>query len=189
MNTVAHMLIASAALAKRDAPKRNWVVIGGALAPDLSMFVFFAWSRFQGWSGNETWNVQYWTEPWQTLGAVSNSAVIFGLLCALAVWRRLDLLFVLAAAALLHIALDFPLHAEDAHRHFWPLTDWRFISPVSYWDPQSNGLLGGIIETVCVGAALAFLWMRFHAWKWRTLFAMLGALQIALLIAQLNWTG
>lgn len=189
MNTVAHMLIASAALSKREQPRRNWAVAAGALAPDLSMFVFFAWSRVQGWSGDETWNVQYWTEPWQSLGAISNSAILFGLLCALAIWRKQTLIALFAVAALSHIALDFPLHAEDAHRHFWPLSDWRFNSPVSYWDPNSNGLLGGLIEAICVGVALTFLWVRFAGWKWRAVFVVLGALQIAAFIAQLNWVG
>ena len=42
MNTIAHMVIASAALARPNTPKRNWAVLAGALAPDASMFVFFA---------------------------------------------------------------------------------------------------------------------------------------------------
>ena len=144
-------------------------------------------SRVQGWSGNETWNIRYWTEPWQSLGAVSNSAILFGVVCALAIWGKREVLIVFAVAALLHIALDFPLHANDAHRHFWPLTDWRFSSPVSYWDPTKNGLIGGAIETICVGAALLLLWMRFSGRKWRALFLGLGALQIAAFAAQLRW--
>ena len=118
------MVIASAALARAGTPKRNWTVLAGAFVPDASMFVFFAWSRLQGWSGDETWNVRYWMEPWQTLGAASNSFLVFGaaLALALALWRSSPLIAVFCGAALLHIALDFPLHADDAHRHFWPLT-------------------------------------------------------------------
>lgn len=189
MNTVAHMVIASAALARRDAPRRNTAILVGALAPDASMFVFFAWSRFQGWSGDETWNVQYWMEPWQTLGAISNSFVIFGVALILALWRKWLLLAVLSGAALLHIGLDFPLHADDAHRHFWPLTDWRFQSPVSYWDPDANGLIGGAIESVCALAALFVLWLRFSELKWRVLFSLLAALQISAMTAQIIWMG
>ncbi|NQY40737.1 MAG: cobalamin biosynthesis protein CobQ [Henriciella sp.] len=188
MNTVAHMVIASAALASPNAPKRNWAVLIGALIPDASMFVFFAWSRLQGWSGDETWNVQYWIEPWQTLGAVSNSLALFGALLILALWRKWSLWSVLASAALLHIALDFPLHADDAHRHFWPISDWRFFSPVSYWDPAHNGLIGGAIETVSMLFAAGVLWWRFTNARWRLLFASLASLQLLAFGMQITWT-
>lgn len=178
------MAIASAVLARTDAPKRNGLVLAGAFIPDASMFVFFAWSRLQGWSGSETWSVQYWNEPWQALGAVSNSFVIFGLAFGFAIWRRAPILAVFCGAALLHIALDFPLHADDAHRHFWPISDWRFQSPVSYWDPDQNGLLGGAIETGCALIALTVLALRFKRTSWRALFIGLALVQIAALTAQ-----
>lgn len=188
MNTIAHMVIASAALARQDTPKRNWAVLGGAFISDASMFVFFAWSRLQGWSGDETWNVRYWTEPWQTFGAASNSFVLFGALLALAVWQKWSRWAVFTAAALFHIALDFPLHADDAHRHFWPLSDWRFVSPISYWDPAQNGLIGGAIETVSSLLAAGILWWRFRRLKWRILLAALAALQLLAFGAQVAWT-
>ncbi|MHA7900519.1 MAG: cobalamin biosynthesis protein CobQ [Henriciella sp.] len=188
MNTIAHMVIASAALTRPEMPRRNWIVLAGAFVPDASMFVFFAWSRLQGWTDEETWNVQYWTEPWQSLGAMSNSFVVFGALLAIAVLRKWPLVGMFCAAALIHVACDFPLHADDAHRHFWPLTDWRFVSPISYWDPGSNGLWGGVIETVCALAATAVLWLRFPKVRWRALFAALALLQLIAFGAQLAWT-
>jgi len=188
MNTIAHIVIAAAALTRPDTPKRNWAVLFGAAIPDASMFVFFAWSRLQGWSGDETWNVQYWKEPWQALGAASNSCILFGLLLAAGLWRRGTLLALFSAAALIHIGLDFPLHADDAHRHFWPLSDWRFASPISYWDPNANGWVGSLIETLCVVAAAALLWRRFPLLKWRLLLAGLALLQSAAFAAQIAWT-
>ena len=76
MNTVAHLIVASAVLSRHEAPRRNLVICLSALLPDLSIYIFFAWSRLQGWSGSETWDVRYWTEPWQTYGAVSNSFIL-----------------------------------------------------------------------------------------------------------------
>nr|WP_070959733.1 hypothetical protein [Hyphomonas sp. Mor2] len=189
MNTVAHVIVACAALSRPDAPRRNLAVVAGALIPDASMFVFFAWSRLNGWSGDETWNVRYWMEPWQTLGAVSNSFVLFTALLALSVWRKWPVLTAAAIAALLHIALDFPLHADDAHRHFWPVSDWRFQSPVSYWDPAANGLIGNMIETATVLGATILLWRRFQGMKTRIALALLLALQVAALVAWLSWAG
>ena len=187
MNTVAHVIIASAALARPQSPKRNWAVVAGALAPDVSMFVFFGWSRIQGWSGHETWNVQYWSEPWQSLGAVSNSFILFGVLLAIALWRKSPLIMAASAAALIHIALDFPLHADDAHRHFWPLTNWRFNSPISYWDPDYYGWLGGLIEGSFVLGALALLWRRFGSGRWRAVYAGLAGMQIIFIGLLLGW--
>lgn len=188
MNTIAHIIISSAVLTRQETPQRNWAVVLGALVPDASMFAFFSWSRWQGWSGDETWNVQYWMDPWQTLGAVSNSIVLFGLLIAISLWRKWPLIAVVGAAALIHIALDFPLHADDAHRHFWPLSDWRFASPVSYWDPDANGAIGSAVETVFVLAASVILWRRFPPLKWHILFGSLAILQILVFGAQLAWS-
>lgn len=187
MNTLAHIVVASAALTRPASPKRNLAVLAGAFLPDLSMFVFFAWSRVQGWSGEETWNVQYWNEPWQTLGSISNSAVLFGLLLGLALWRHWHMVASLSAAALIHIAFDLPLHADDAHRHFWPLTDWRFVSPVSYWDPDHHGFLGGAIETGVTLIALVLLWRRFSSPRWRAVMIGLAVLQGLAFAASIVW--
>ncbi len=35
---------------------------------------------------------------------------------------------------MLHSALDIPLHHNDGPRIFYPFSDYRFMSPVSYWD-------------------------------------------------------
>ena len=189
MNTVAHIVIASAVLARPDRPKQNWAILAGSFIPDASMFVFFAWSRFNGWSGEETWTVRYWMEPWQTFGAISNSFILFAALLALAWWRAWPMLAALSAAALIHIGLDFPLHADDAHRHFWPLSDWRFVSPVSYWDPDHLGWLGGAIEGGATLAALTVLWRKFTRGRWRIVFAILGLIQVLLLVAQAVFWG
>ena len=188
MNTIAHLVIAAAALSRKSDAMRNRAVTMGAVLPDASMFVFFAWSRWQGWTGTETWDVRYWTEPWQSLGAISNSFALFAALLALALWRKWSFVGVLCAAALLHILCDFALHADDAHRHFWPLSDWRFVSPVSYWDPAHLGWLGAAIETVSLLLASTILWQRFVRPKWRILIASGAVLQSIAFCAQVFWT-
>jgi hypothetical protein len=60
---------------------------------------------------------------------------------------------------MLHSALDFPFHANDGHRHFFPVSDFRFDSPVSYWDPARFGRAVALIETVS-GFALSVYWFR-----------------------------
>ncbi len=64
---------------------------------------------------------------------------------------------------LLHIFGDLPLHHDDAHRHFFPLLDWRFLSPVSYWDPAHHGQWASLVEFIAVLAAALIMY------RWRPL--------------------
>jgi len=109
----------------------------------------------------EIWREVYWTEPWQTLGAISNSVPLAVLLLLVAFWRKWTILSVFSSALLVHALLDFPVHADDAHRHFWPLTDWRFFSPVSYWDPAHHGGVGSFIDGSIFFISAIVLWLRF----------------------------
>lgn len=43
-------------------------------------------------------------------------------------------------SCLLHTLIDIPLHHNDGPLLLFPLNwTWRFISPVSYWDPKHHG--------------------------------------------------
>ena len=164
MNTQTHLLLASAVLGRNATRREHTAILAGALAPDLSIFVFAGWGAASGLSAQAMWGEAYWTEPWQTLSAVSNSVPAWGALLAASfalpgAWRRTGLVF--CAAALLHLAFDLPLHADDAHRHLWPLTDWRFRSPVSYWDPAHHGRVASLVEAAA-GLGLVAALRRRH---------------------------
>ena len=158
MNTPTHMLTAAAVLSRPGKPWSNSTVLLGALLPDLSIFVLFGWARLQGIPQYEIWRKLYWQEPWQTLSAISNSFPIWAVILGIAMLVRSSILMVLAGAVLIHLALDFPVHADDAHKHFWPLSDWRFYSPMSYWDPAHNSrfvMLGELVLCiVCIACLL-----------------------------------
>jgi len=94
-------------------------------------------------------------------------------------------LIAFAGAGLLHLALDFPLHNDDARAHFWPATDWRFISPVSYWDLRHFGGIIGPIEMAMSLLCLGGLWRRFKALLPRALIAGAAVFQVALIVV---WT-
>lgn len=170
MNTPTHLLIGAAALAApRTATGDRWrnpAIVLFALLPDLGLFVLFVWARLiQGASEQVLWDDIYWEDHWQTLFAIGNSVPLYlALLIAGLVLRatRLGRLIIVAAcAALLHLAFDLPVHADDAHRHFWPISDWRFHSPISYWDPDHHGDTMTAIE-IALGLALSvILWRRF----------------------------
>ena len=57
----------------------------------------------------------------------------------------------------LHVGLDFLTHHDDAHRHLLPFSDWRFASPVSYWDPAFYGTWFAAAELLLVVAGNRWL--------------------------------
>lgn len=155
---------------RRDKPVRNTAVFLGALAPDLSIFVMYAWARLvEGLSASEVWRVLYWQEPWQTLSAISNSIPLWAMATALGLAVRQPIVFALGAAGLLHVSLDFPVHAGDAHVHFWPITDWRFHSPLSYWDARHFGHVIAPLEAMLGVVLSVLIWRRFRSLWVRTL--------------------
>ncbi|MEO0617813.1 MAG: cobalamin biosynthesis protein CobQ [Pseudomonadota bacterium] len=180
MQTPTHLLVAATVLAQPDATRRNGALIAGALLPDLSIYVLFAWSKYAGIAERQVWDVIYWQEPWQTLSAISNSVPLWGLILAIGMLvarsRRAvgTVIVVMAIAALLHLALDFPFHHDDAHKHFWPLTDWRFASPLSYWDPAHHGRSVALAEVALAVGCVVVLWRRIVSWPVRAI--LVGAL-------------
>ena len=50
----------------------------------------------------------------------------------------------------LHVPEDLFLHHDDGHRHFYPLSQWRYSSPVSYWDPNHYGKIVAPLEALAV---------------------------------------
>ena len=174
MQTQTHLLLASAVLGRRAAKGEQAAILAGAFLPDLSIYVLAGWAALMGVPPRLVWDEMYWAEPWQTLSAISNSVFLWALVAAAGCLARRRWLALLGLAALLHLAFDLPLHADDAHRHFWPLGDWRFRSPVSYWDPAHHGRIVGLIEAAGGAALCAVLWRR-HPARWvRTLLALLA---------------
>ncbi|MCF4099047.1 hypothetical protein [Maritalea mediterranea] len=179
MITTTHVLVAGALLTRRDAPRRqNILAFVGGFVPDLSVFIMVAYSAITGVGRGNMWRSPdglYWQEPWQSFSAISNSIPLYALLIlsgwllAMNVplyrhyWR---LISIFAAGALLHVVMDFPVHTDDAHVHFWPITDWRFYSPVSYYQSANYGEIVSAIELV-VGVGLAALLM----WRFRAVWA------------------
>jgi hypothetical protein len=178
VNTQTHLLLAAAVLGKGRTPSQQRAILAGALLPDLSIFVLAAWATLTGMPQAELWQVAYWSDGWQAVSAVSNSFPLWGALFAAGFFLKKPWAWLLPAAALLHLAFDLPLHAEDAHRHFWPLTDWRFISPVSYWDPARHGLIASSVEAGLGLFLCGLLWRRHQSRAVRAILALAAAAYI-----------
>ncbi len=173
-----HVLLSAAVLTKPGAPVRNTAAILGPILPDASIYVMLGIMRLQGVEQRRIWDEIYWQEPWQFFSAVSNSFPLFLSMLVLGLvlhkFAKTPLvefasifLAGLGLSALLHLAFDFPVHADDAHRRFWPFTDWRFHSPLSYWDSRHfadyvrlfEGLLG-IAVSIILLVRFKQVWLR-----------------------------
>ena len=160
MNTPAHALINLCILKRDGSHRRSFSIVTGAIIPDAVMFVFYAWHLLIGTAEMQIWSVEYYRPFWQSIIDLFNSIplIAIGLLIC---WKaQRPLLFAFFASMLLHTLGDMPLHHEDAHRHFFPFADWRFISPVSYWDPEHHGQLMSQIEFIAVLAGSVYLYLK-----------------------------
>lgn len=158
MNTPAHLLLGAAAFGRGKTRLVMFAAILGGLLPDLSLYVMAGVSLFiLNISPQVVFNELYFSDAWQTVFAIDNSFILWGLLLALAIWTKKDWAIALCGAALLHVALDFPLHHDDGRPHFWPISNWIFESPLSYWDMRHGAAWVGPIEVLLCAGALALL--------------------------------
>lgn len=176
MMSQTHVLLSAAAFTRSGTPVRNCAALLGAILPDASIYVMLAILQIQGVEQQRIWDEIYWQEPWQFFSAVSNSFPLFLSIALIGfVMQRFArspvtefasvFLLVLGLSALLHLACDFPLHAADAHRHFWPVSDWRFFSPLSYWDSNHFGDYVRLVEAL-LGAVASIVLLRRFAQVW-----------------------
>ncbi len=178
MNTPAHMIMACLYV-RKETPKLLGIALLGGLTPDFSLYFLTIWSRFvQNISFQRIFDELYFSNKWQTIFAIDNSFFVWAAVLGLGFILAKEWIKIFAAGALTHIALDFPLHHDDGRAHFWPVSDWVFESPISYWDNNHYAGIVAPIELLLVAAMIVLLWRRFFPNPWVFVIAALGALQI-----------
>ncbi len=179
MNTPAHLLLGGAVFSRPGQKHLLMAALAGAILPDLSLYLMAGVSLFiLDIPARVVFDELYFSTTWQTVFAIDNSFVIWGALLGLAVWRRIAWAKMLCGAALLHLACDLPLHHDDGRAHFWPLTNWVFESPLSYWDSGHHAGLIAPGEGVIGAGAAVILFQRFTDIKLRLLITVLLAAEI-----------
>ncbi len=193
MNTPTHALVSLFALGRGCSRREAVALIAGGVLPDLPIFVLFVWARFiQGVPSNVIWSQTYYQPGWQAVVDAAHSIPLALLLAGLCwmrrteAWARPGLLF--ASSLLLHSALDLPVHHDDGHRHFWPLSAWRFDSPISYWDPCCYGHTVSLLEVLAMMAIIVALWRRGVGASGRTALGVTGLVYLGGLAAILGQT-
>ena len=177
LNTPAHLVFGMAAFGRPGEPRITAAALAGSLLPDLSLYLMAGWELALMRTPPEVvFREMYYSPVWQAVFAVDNSIPLWGAVLAAGLWARRAWVVTLAGAALLHLAFDLALHADDARRHLWPLTDWVFASPLSYWDRRYHGDLVGPLEIAATLALGFWLWRRHRGVVAR---AVVAALMIA----------
>lgn len=173
MNTPSHAIINLAILGRKSRAEWNWPIVLGALIPDLAMFVFYGWAKLiVGLPETQIWDVAYYESFWQNTFDLWNSIPLALVGIGLGVglgrqtkWRSIGTAIALCCTSvLLHCLADLPLHREDAHRHFWPLSNVRFESPISYWDPEHYGNIFVYFEVGLVLLLSVYVFRLIGSW-------------------------
>lgn len=179
MNTPAHMMVNAVLLGRRRTPGEAVAAVLGGLLPDLPMMGFYCYEKMWLHHSEVTIWQDYNTPGWQALFDTFHSLPFLCLLAVAAWWRGSGVGVCLGLSMVLHSLEDLPLHHHDAHRHLFPFSDWRFLSPISYWDPQYYGQIVGPLE---LGIVLVCGGHIFRSHPWRGTKIMAGAIMASYLV-------
>lgn len=156
MNTPSHAIL-NVALLSQISPNAGAIAFG-AILPDLPIFGFYLWAKWIARLPEKTiWGEAYYAPATQNIVAFFHSIPIAFLGWLISLFFGWEIGQIMALSCILHSLGDLPVHNSDAHRHFFPLSDYRFISPVSYWDPKHYGAIAAAVELSLV--AMATVWL------------------------------
>ncbi len=179
MNTPAHLLFGAAAFADPDRRNTTTAALVGALAPDLSLYLMVGVSLvILQIPPQVVFDQLYFSDAWQQVFSIDNSFFVWGAGFAFGVWLKRAWLIAFCGAALLHLITDFALHHDDARMHFWPVSDWRFESPFSYWDRRHGAGWISPMEGLLSIGMFVLLWRRFRDWRPRAMFTFIVTLEV-----------
>lgn len=173
MRTFTHAIV-TAAVGRRVALGRGSLAafIVGSVLPDLPLGVLTLLAIFGTSSTDAAMSFMdraYISSPlWIALHNTPHSFVVMGGLSLVGYallprrWGRWLLWY--AAGAVLHVISDILTHAMDGPMFLYPLSSFRFQSPISYWDPDYYGRAFTMLEYTLDALLLAFLVTRLW-WK------------------------
>ncbi|WP_254173671.1 hypothetical protein [Planktothrix pseudagardhii] len=147
MYTPSHAILNLAILGKATDPEANlWIILGGIL-PDIPIFLFYGWAKFiTKMPEYKIWSEGYYSPAMQTVVAISHSIPLAVIGLAIATFYQWQILQIFCLSLVLHSLFDLPVHHDDAHRHFFPFSDYRLISPFSYWDRKHYASQVNLVE-------------------------------------------
>lgn len=192
MQTQTHALIGAYFFGRRDATLMAAGAIAG-MAPDLPMFAIVAALRTMGHSAREIFQHDYFQPWWQHINGIAHSLILWPVLLATALVARRQwpsarlpaILLAAGAGGFAHCCIDFLCHREDAHMQLWPISNWKFVSPISYYDPEHFGVPAMAFESA-IGLFMAWRLLAFAQRRWLRCLIVLVALPYAATLALLS---
>lgn len=165
VNTPSHAILNLALLIEQQGAQATLPIVFGAVLPDLPMFALYFWAKFiSSLPECQIWSETYYEPFWQNITDTFHSiplALIGVLIAHYWEWQQIEILY---SSAVLHSVFDLPVHNHDAHRHFFPFSNYRFISPISYWDPKHHGAVVTLVERLLVLMATFYVFPLLHSW-------------------------
>ena len=147
MKTPSHAIINLAILGRTQHSELNLLIVTGGILPDIPIFLFYFWAKYIARLPEATiWSKAYYEPFVQNIVALFHSIPLAGIGWLVAYylgWPSVQILFI---SIILHSLGDLPVHNDDAHRHFFPFSNYRFISPISYWDRKHYGSIVSLVE-------------------------------------------
>jgi hypothetical protein len=151
MKTPSHAIINLAILGRSQHSEFNLLIVTGGILPDIPIFLFYFWAKYIARLPEATiWSKAYYEPFVQDIVALFHSiplTVIGWLIAYYFGWQSVQILFL---SMIMHSLGDLPVHNDDAHRHFFPFSNYRFISPLSYWDRKHYGSIVSLVEMLLV---------------------------------------
>lgn len=158
MNTPSHAILNLVIFNQQIRTQSSPAILIGAVLPDIPIFVFYFLMKFvYRLPEKQIWSEVYYQPFWQAVVSTFHSIplALLGILIGhIANWQVIE---VGCISMVLHSLLDLPVHNDDAHRHFFPFSNYRFISPFSYWDVNHYGRIVALVEMLLVLAASIYI--------------------------------
>lgn len=166
VRTYSHGILSLAAarlVAPRGGGPSALPALGGGALPDLPMAAGLAWAagrrlRFgREVLEGEVCSRRRFAAPDAALHSALPVAVTLAVVAAAPKgrWKPGVLAFGLGWAG--HVVSDALTHGSDARPILWPISPWRFRSPISYRERERHARLVGSVEHAADLAALAWL--------------------------------
>ena len=151
MKTPSHAIINLAILGSTQHSELNLLIVTGGILPDIPIFLFYFWAKYIARLPEATiWSKAYYEPFVQNIVALFHSIPLAGIGWLIAYYLGWPSVQILCMSMILHSLGDLPVHNDDAHRHFFPFSNYRFISPFSYWDRNHYGSIVSLVEMLLV---------------------------------------
>lgn len=177
MNTPSHAILNLFLLGKPQQSEFNLLIVIGGVLPDIPIFLFYFWAKLIARLPEKNiWTEAYYQPFIQNIVALFHSiplALIGWFIAYFCHWKAVQ---IFCLSLVLHSLGDLPVHHDDAHRHFFPFSNYRFISPLSYWDTQHYGFLVALVELTLVYAASSEVMPFVKSWIGKILLLLVNIL-------------